>query len=289
MEKSEFIKKMVGFGRRLSEHGLDPKPLIQFGQRLQQEDESDLASFVEKVVRQPNLFRERWMGQTALRRARLSPPYRLMLDALGITPDLLGPLHRRFDERFHTHILRWALSPPTTFFKEARKAFVELIRYGTPKMQAVPLVLGDTEEVVSVFTERSVAPHGRVDLWLESDKSIFVVEMKVLASEGEDQVKRYVNAAKEHCGGKQWVVVFMTVGEDQEPSGPAIHITFRDFLMCWLPIAVSGNSQDHRYLISYLSSVAVVCGLHAKGAFDDWSFSQRGVGLDLIESIRREA
>ena len=289
MNREAFNLRLIELGKRLVADRFDPMPIVALGHRLAVEDEADLVVFRERVIRNPDRLLHQWMGQTALRRRRMNPDRRRMLDVLGRSPDLFEPSGSRWDERLHTATLTWFLGWSVSIRGglafPARDAFLTMICAGEPE-QGHPLP--DVEELRAqswrVVAERSVAPFGRVDIWLESTKFVVVVEAKLGAREGIDQIKRYNDAKVGHARGREWIVVFLTVDNALAASGPSIRTTFRDLLSAWLPLAVARDTGTHEHMALYLATVAIVCGVAGAGDFDDWNLESRRSALDLVEA-----
>lgn len=277
------VADVVEMGRSLRPKRLNLTPVLDLGRSLLRERYRGLTHFVERVCARPDHFRERWMGQTALRFHRLPAGRRREISIIGTSTDLLGPSGRRFDERLHTATIAWAMSRAVPFREAAIRAFVGAVKAGALRGAASPL--DDSALDISAVTtvpERSVGMYGRVDVWLETSSHVIAVEAKLLASEGDDQIPRYNGAHRLLPTKAHWSVVFLTVTPDREPTGDAIQITFADLLRAWLPVAASGDSPEHLHLGLYLASVARICGFGRPGTFDDWNFSERRAALDLI-------
>jgi hypothetical protein len=277
------LAELIELGRALRPTRLNLTPLLALGRELLADRDRGLTHFVDRVYTKSDEFRERWMGQTALRFHRLSEARRREIRIIGASTDLLGPSGRRYDERLHTATIAWAMSHAVPFRETAIRAFVTAVKAGVLRGAASPLD-DSALDVSSVTTipERSVGGFGRVDVWLETQSHVIAVEAKLLAAEGNDQIPRYNQARGLLPPKDHWTVVFLTVTADQEPTGDAIQITFADLLRAWLPVAASGDSTEHQHFGLYLASVARICGIGQPGTFDDWNFSERRAALDLI-------
>lgn len=290
MDQKMFCNELADLGLNLKAEGLDARKrglaeFAELGLKLQVEDEVSLASFVTHFVEHPNRLRWELLGQSALRRSQLSSKQRRQLDILGWTPDLLEPLRSRFDERSHTEVLAWLLDPRTNGL-EGRPLDVLVER-----MNGLRRERGETEDLpfdrtslkdTTVLPEVTFAPFGRVDVSVATPAMLLLIEVKVFATERKSQLPDYQKAATQYGKKRVSQVGFLTADPDQEPSVDVPHLTFRDLLVDWLPIAAEGDSGAHLYLGRYLSSVARLLGIAHPGDFDDWSFSARARALDLI-------
>jgi len=268
-----------------SKSALDLEPLVRLGQALLGADARLLRAFVEYFVDDPNRLRWQLLGQSALRRRQLSPIQRRALDIMGHAPDLLGPMRGRFDERLHTEVIAWALNPRTEALggRPLKRLLlrVNLLRAALGIDEPLPLSVA----TAVVTSELTIGQYGRVDICVESDAMLVLVEAKVLAAEGESQLPNYIKAAQHRAAGRPWSVVFLTANAEQKPSVDDIpHLTLRELLADWLPVAAGGMSSDHEYLCAYLASVARVVKVGSAGDFDDWDFYARRRALDLLES-----
>lgn len=290
MDQKKFCNELADLGLKLKAEGRDARKqgladFAELGLNLLAEDETSLASFVTQFVEHPNRLRWELLGQSALRRSQLSSKQRRQLDILGWTPDLLEPLRSRFDERSHTEVLAWLLDPRTNGL-EGRPLEVLVERINGLRRER-----GDTEELpfdraslkdTTVLPEVTFTPHGRVDVAVSAPAMLLLIEVKVFAAERRSQLPDYQKAAAQYGKGRGSQVAFLTADPDQEPSIDVPHLTFRDLLVDWLPIAAEGDSGAHLYLGRYLSSVARLLGIAHPGDFDDWTFSARRRALDLI-------
>jgi hypothetical protein len=276
------LEELIALGHALR-NPVDPLPLVALGRERLDELTRGHSAFVRLTEDGGDALRARWLGETALRYQRLPPHKRVAIGVLGAVPDLLAPAGRRYDELLHTNTIAWVLGR-TTFRVEARRRFLKAVEEGIPRNDAAPFSAAtfDAQGAIAI-AERSVGRFGRVDVWLETPAHVIAIEGKILAQEGKDQVPRYNDARRLFPGKASWTVVFLTVDLDQEPSGPALHLTFTDLLRAWLPLAAAGDTGEHRHLGLYLASVARLCGIGASGGFDTWTFTERRKALDLLQ------
>lgn len=280
-----FYTDFAALGRRLRaevKRGalVDLSPVVDLGRRLHLEEEADLIRFRDRVIRHPDRLLAYWIGRTALERRRLSQSQRAMLDVLGRSPDMLEPSKKRWDELSHTQSIAWFLARSP----DLRTAFLSQVQRAIPHRMDRPEGKAFSPVTWRVVAERSVTG-GRVDVWMESAETVILVEAKLGSSEGRDQVQRYNDARADHpVAHRWWVVVFLTVDPDQVPSGPALHMTFRDLLRAWLPVAVQPSFELREMLASYLASVARICGVGGPGDFDDWSPETRKGAIQLVRN-----
>lgn len=233
----------------------------------------------------------RLAGATIERRRSLTSSRRAMLGVLEMSPDLLGPLGQPRIETAHSSLLTHFLDPGTAgeVGLACRDAFVALLQNPTTEDEesVVPekLTLGGA----TIRAERHLGQYGRVDISIESDRFVLLIEVKVDASERDQQLSDYASALKSLCaqGGRDGLLVFLTADPKQKPSTKAAirHITFRDILMIWLPVAVAGRTSEHVYLSLYLKTIARhLYNLAEADSFDDWSLRTQRAALSFLET-----
>jgi PD-(D/E)XK nuclease superfamily len=271
---------------RVDKKTIDVESVIALGERLLFADKRALKDFVDTFVATPNALRWKLLGQSALRRKRLGPAQRRALDTLGRSPDLLGPARGRFDERLHTEVIAWAVDPRRRHLGGrpliALMRRLELLRSKLGHDNPLPFATPVPPTTV-VTPELLIHPYGRVDICVESDAMLLLIEAKILAAEGKSQLTRYRSAAAQRARGRPWAVLFLTSDGEQKPSVAVPHMTLRELLADWLPVAADGESGEHDYLRSYLASIARVVDVGAPGDFDDWDFYTRRRALDLLD------
>jgi len=243
----------------------------------------ELEFFKANVIKNPDRLRRQWLGATALDRRKLTPYGRQLLATLGRTPTLLGPLGRTHAEVLHTKVMVWAMNHDE-LGDAATKAFLQLLEDADVHGVAKRPKMGKPD-AINVQGERSLPGFGRADLWLEG-KGVVAVEVKVGAEEtGGDQVERYVAGCTKQVTTKDWVVLFLTLEDEVTPSGPCLHVTLKQLLGAWLPVAAAGTTGAHDYLARYLSTLAELTDIGGSGAYDDWTVADRRSALDLVLAI----
>lgn len=283
MTQAEFVATMVTLGRATLPRKLDPSPVVRLGRVLVEEEARPLRHFLTSFADRPDWHRSYWLGQTALTRAKLSPTQRRAIDLLGADPDLLSPSGDLHDELAHTKTIAWSLQRPELAMA-TRGAFLDLLeRRARPHHGAPPFEQGALDPAsLTARSEVVLDGYGRVDVLLEGPTDAILVEGKLHAGEGADQTGRYEKAAAKFARGRRWTVVFLTLDPDQAPSGRALHLTLRELLSVWLPIAADGGTPAHRHLALYLASLGRATGVARHGSFDDWTFIERRRALELV-------
>lgn len=283
MTQADFVASMVALGQALRPAPLDPSPVLRLGRALVEEEARPLRRFLASFAERPDWHRSYWLGQTALARAKLSPTGRRAIDLLGADPDLLSPSGDLYDELAHTKTIAWALQRPELALATG-EAFLNLLeRSGRPHRSAPPFKRGTLDPASLVARSEVVLDgYGRVDVLMDGPTDVILVEGKLHAGEGADQTARYEKAAATFARGRRWTVVFLTLDPDQVPSGRALHLTLRELLAAWVPIAADGSTPAHRHLALYLASLGRVTGVAREGSFDDWTFIERRRALELV-------
>jgi hypothetical protein len=279
----EGIRTLVALGHALRPRPLDLSPMVTLGRALIQEEEQPLLRFLTSFAERPDWHRAYWLGQTALARSRLPPIQRRGIDILGADPDLFGPSGDRHDEVTHTKTITWALQRPELALGCREALFKLLEARGRPHHGAVRYERAGLDP--SAFTARSevvLEGYGRVDVWLESQSEVVVIEAKLMAGEGADQTHRYQQAEAKFSRGRRWTVVFLTLDEEQEPEGASVQLSFRGLLAAWLPVAAGGTTTAHEHLARYLATLGRITGAGRAGSFDDWTFTERRLAVELV-------
>lgn len=101
--------------------------------------------------------------------------------------DLFAELNLAGQESFHTRMLAFLLNPKGAHKQKARFLDLWLKCLGLPTVAE----RGVSERNIRIAIEYSISPDSRVDLCLWLPDSIIVVENKVFAGEGQDQLTRY--------------------------------------------------------------------------------------------------
>lgn len=236
------------------------------------------------ILANADAIRDRLRRVVEMRRAKMTTVQGKMLAMLGRAPDLFEPMGLGASEVHHTRVLRWALDPSAhaSLGRAPLDAFFALVhRKGAGKRIAVNRLARST--VRQVCAEFSLPQGRRVDLALEFADGWLLIENKIESGEGQDQLKSYSKwLSSQPTGG---VLVYLTREDAETPNVKlsCIHITWRQVLTVLLPIAASGDSDEHQYLGRYLASVARhVVGLTGSGVFEGWTLGERHNTLNLI-------
>jgi len=253
--------------------------------------DGDLTAFRSLIMPRPRELTDRLIASTAIDRARLGPLQVASLQALESNPDLLEPMGQTRKELTHGRLIRHFLDARSCpeLGRLLLNAFTDLV---ATKMGAHGVrtdLAGRPLHDPKITTELPVGGFGRVDLCIESPETVFFVEIKIDAKERPGQLADYQAALDEKTStqGVTGVLVFLTLKDHSSPKSgvPSAHIHFDDVLAAWLPIAASGATPEHRYLGSYLTSVARgVCNLAGLGRFDDWNLTDQRALLRWLKS-----
>lgn len=238
-----------------------------------------LQLFRDRIIARPNDLRRRLLGDNAMRVRELDAAARRCLDSLGVSPDLLGPLgelryeptHSRLVAHFLNPLVEPALAPPLlgALFSQVD------VPVGDPSVLATAKVRGER-----------LLPAGRLDVSIELEDHLVFVEMKVDASEGDQQLARYAEALELLRGTRRGTLVYLTLDEEDgtDEKVPHVHLSFRQLLLAWLPFAGAGSGPE-QYLARYLKSVALVVGAAGMGPFEAWSLGQQRRAIALVEEL----
>jgi len=262
--------------------------IVGFGEKILEASVEELKSFENEFIADPNRFRCELLGKTALARKALTASEACQLDLIGIEPDLLSPLQQLRKETSHTRVLAWALTPSSRSLGHAAlKAFVDRVDLIRKDMKRPDVEVDEASWDLAgakVRAEHHLPGYGRADLSIDLPNAFILVEVKIDAKEREGQIKDYWEAAKKNAGTRTPVVVYLTADPEDKRTEFAICLTFEQLLRDWLPVAAAFASAEHRYLASYLASVARVLGLADAAGFDDWSFARRRKAIDFIKT-----
>ena len=247
--------------------------------------ESTLDPFRRLIMAEPDSLRWRLRGVVAERLAALNYNQRRAITALSCTPDLLAPLGLQVSEVHHTQLLRWILDPHEhpILGQAPFDAVMAMFRlHGQGHRRALDVL--HRAQLQKVVAEYVLPNRRRVDLALAFTAGWIFIENKIDSTENNDQLKAYQDfldkCDKQHC-----VLVYLTVDPEDQPSvDRCVHITWQHMLECLLPVAIAGDSDEHRYLARYLASVARhVVRVSGEGPFEMWSVGEQHEALDLVE------
>lgn len=137
------------------------------------------------------------------------------------------------DEVRNSRILAWLLNPMGSHgFGDV--VLVRLLEYLRSFIEIVPSSLGN---FCHVRTERS--PNGdlseRVDIEIDADTFYLLIEVKIGASEGREQLSRYGKLAQTMAGQRPWAIIYLTPERKEAKTGSLFsdHI----FPLSWKKIA----------------------------------------------------
>ncbi|MBL8618299.1 MAG: PD-(D/E)XK nuclease family protein [Deltaproteobacteria bacterium] len=236
---------------------------------------------------EPDSLRWRLKGVVAERLTRLNYAQRRKLAALSCTPDLMAPLGLQSSEIHHTRMLRWLLDPADhpALGRAPLEAFLLALRSksrGTGKGSLID-ALG-REQPRSVIAEKVLPDGRRVDLAIEYPNGWLLVENKIDSTEHDQQLSAYQHFL-DTSGKNQCILVYLTkAGEPKPDVDGCVHLEWAELLNHMLPVAIGGESAEHRYMVQYLASVARhVVEIAGAGPFDSWSIGKQHEVLDLIE------
>ena len=260
--KAEFLSKLVKLAGAL---GPPAAPAV-----------GDLATFQTVIIENWDNIRWRLLGTTTDRMQGLAEPQRAILRILEEAPSLLGPLDDSRTETTHTRLIGWFVSREDAAGRYCRRSLMAYLGIGEP-------------DRARVQTEVLVAAGCRVDVVVETPKSVAYIEAKVDAVERSAQLDDY-DVVLRSVAAKQGldpVLAFLTLDEN-DPStsaAPHIHLTFRDLLRLWLPGTLLRGATGV-YLGCYLATVARnLCRLSGAGPFERWSLQNKHRTLKLLSSI----
>ena len=247
--------------------------------------------FERVIMTSPKDILWRIAGATVERRRALPTARRAMLGVLEMRPDLLGPLGQARVETVHSALVAHFLDRRKSgdVGVACRAAFGTLLMNPTMEEEEVAVPECLDFAAAEVRTERHLGKYGRVDISIESPRTVVLIEVKVDAAEGDQQLPDYATALDELCsqGSREGILVFLTQDPEQHPNAKqaARHIVFRDLLKAWLPVAISGRTSEHVYLSMYLKTVAFhLYSLAEADAFDYWSLRTQRSALQFLEA-----
>lgn len=275
-ERARWLDRMVDYGRQLRASAV-AAPTGRTSSR-------GLNDFRRLFMQEPDWLRRRLRDSLAERRAALSVEAERWLGVLETTPDLLAPMDFIRYEPIHTRLVAWCLRPgslPGGLADSLLRALLSrLAATSTADLPAADEPLGQ----VTVVPEKTLGDLGRADIWIEMPDVVIVIEAKVDAKERDGQVSDYRLAVERYAGQKQALPVFLSVPGDRSETDPdATPLAFRDLLELWLPIAVSGDTHEHRYLRHYLATIARhMYGLAGDGPYDNWAPNERRLALNFL-------
>jgi len=109
-------------------------------------------------------------------------------------------------------VLNWFLSPNATH-GQGSQICKKLFEYIEKEFQGMP-DFPKSEDVYRYRATVEVCPNGerdnRVDIVLNGESFLLYIEVKIDAKQGDDQLKRYHQLAKDCSGHRRWGVVYLT-------------------------------------------------------------------------------
>jgi hypothetical protein len=208
----------------------------------------------------------------------LSAEQHAVIRMLEVTPSLLMPLGRSRSETSHSAMFGWALRLTTPLGLKLRGAWANLLN-----KPDVPL------DGWSVRNEVILDRESRLDVdivvpgfWR------CMVEMKVDAGEGKDQLPRYRRHLDDYARAEEVDadLVFLTLEEQAAMHSAApVRVLLQQVLKLWLPL-VGGPEPEALVLRMWLAGVARdLCEIAGTGPAATWSFGRRVAMLDFLESV----
>lgn len=129
----------------------------------------------------------------------------LLNDSLGMNVNVWETAGLKQDEVRNSKVLSWCLNPKGNHGQKAiyLQKFLSLL----PKPFS-NLPCSDSHVVAEscILGDRSE----RVDIEIESKEFLFIIEVKINASEGEEQLARYLQVAKAKAKDKLYKVIYLT-------------------------------------------------------------------------------
>lgn len=108
------------------------------------------------------------------------------------------------DEVRHSKVLKWFLDCRGDH-GQGNAILLQLLR-GLPLLEKYqPERYFTTEECCPLGNQES-----RVDIEIDADEFLLFIEIKINATEGEDQLKRYIDIAQAKAKKRDWLVVYLT-------------------------------------------------------------------------------
>lgn len=274
------------------------RTLVLFAAELELRAEPAESVGVEVALLESRVQNILWrvVGAQAVVRARLSLEHLRLLEVLEVTPDLMRPLRREREEFAYSCAVAWLLDPARSprLGRPCLDAFVRLV-YDNESEAMDGFVLQNTriEGDVSVKTEMVLDAENRVDIVIESTTHLLFVECKIDSEEGRDQLSRYDRALRTRTGPRAGRLVYLTATETAPESARVSfrHITFRDLLIAWLPIAADATGTDAAFLRMFLKSIAqALYGLAGDHRIDKWPIPIQRASLKFLkDSFYQEA
>jgi hypothetical protein len=300
--RREYVERLVAYGNSLdSAKGADPKArrafvesLIAFASGLAPDviddgaNGAELGAAFDLVRKNSQRLMRVIAGANALRFRELDPQNRAAIDALSSAGDLLGLSDQGRSETAHTALLaRFLDTSPASPFPELAGLCANKLE--ALLVESLPLIgIPYTELELAKAQSRAelgLVSGGRVDVALLGSRTVVYIEAKIDAAEGAGQLDEYGEALEASYPDHQRVLAFLTARSEQlsATQRPHVHITFRDILLAWLPVATS-SLRGAVELRLYLKSIAVhLYAVAAAGPFSEWPLHTQRACLDLIE------
>src|SRR6185369_8569783 len=120
-----------------------------------------------------------------------------------IAPNLLSTLHRlahRQHENFTTEAFVWTMQTLIAREPDLARSFLSWLCFGRED-QCV--------DGCAITTQRAVE-EGTPDIWVESARTLVLIEVKTISSFGENQVGRYLRSLSSRAAGRQSRLVVLT-------------------------------------------------------------------------------
>ena len=94
-----------------------------------------------------------------------------------------------------------------------------------------------------VYTEYGIGVNGRLDIFIDNGSYGFIIENKVYAGDGEEQLKRYNDFAKEKYGEGNYIIYYLTLdgheASDNSSNGVVYKcISYSEHIINWLQLCI---------------------------------------------------
>jgi PD-(D/E)XK nuclease superfamily len=146
------------------------------------------------------------------------------------------------DEVRNSRVLHWMLNPSGSHGQQGDLLQSLLARIAIRAGNDSVLAPGHLLDAYVAYLESDFDNDGksRVDIVIDGTDALLFIEVKIDASEGKDQLARYVRIAESRARGRPWAVVYLTVSGhqlnaevslaqiSQELREHVIEITWRD-------------------------------------------------------------
>lgn len=181
--------------------------------------ENDLLRLARRRSRALSTLRARWPEVRRRIRAQREALVRTIRedDPLRLGNDLLAPIGRSLDETSHTQAIAYLLDPAAAhgFRRAILVALLQKVRAREARRALQLLQRRSTRISVTPEYRRDGAPV-RCDVWIELHAAkralLIVIENKIDAPEGNEQLSRYAVEARKWCKskGREALLIYLT-------------------------------------------------------------------------------